>query len=113
MIDVGVRQFFGLSRFALLKGMPREELERLRHQKWVPDPDVVVGSRSGWSLPCIQHFTPYGRPFRRAPILFYDDESTMLRRYGLAGDVFWAQIAAGRIGNPVAWVDGQPGWEKE
>lgn len=112
--DAGVHRFFGLGPFAVLKGVPYDDLVHMRHSErcWVPSPDIEIGDRAGWSLPCINLYRPYGRPFRRPPVRRFDDATAMMERFAVSRDTLWRCIEDGSIPGPVVWIDDQPGFEK-
>jgi hypothetical protein len=113
--DAGVRRYYGLGAFAVYKGVPYAELVAGRHSgnMWVPSPDIMIGERGGWSLPCIQHWKPFRRKFVRPSILFFADATEMTEHHHLTLATLWTCIDDGNLAAPVVWVDDQPGWVRQ
>lgn len=119
-LDVGVRRYLGLRRFACEAGVPYDRLQRWRVHGpfWVPPPVVVVGRWPGWALPTIQAWTPdhvVGSAVPPAlrwphPTLEYADSITMCRAHDCANAGLWLRISRGELAVPDVWVDDKPGW---
>lgn len=113
--DVGVRRFFGVCAFAARAGVNPDHVYKARYldyrSLWVPAPDIQIGRRVGWSLPCAEYWRAldYG-PFERAPTAVFASTREMERHHRMRREVIWQEIRDGRIPPPVVWVDETPGW---
>ncbi|WP_280267599.1 hypothetical protein [Nocardia wallacei] len=114
-LDAGVHRFLGLGELAARTKIDRRHLYRAlgasSQHIWVPAPDVIVGRRPGWSLPCVDHWWRHDyQPFDRPPTMLFADTATMNRAYGTRWESLWQRISDGSISAPVVWVDNDPGW---
>lgn len=112
--DAGVRRYYGLAQFALLSGVPYDQLRAWRHSErvWVPSPDIEVGRWPGWSLACIRAWSPDGKPFLRPPRVSFADTAETRRRWSMTRESLWLCIYDGTLPRPVVWVDDRPGWRR-
>lgn len=111
--DAGIRRYFGLVQFALIVRVPASKLSAWRHSThtWVPAPDIQVGDHPGWSMACVDAWTPDGDPFPRPPVVHFADTAAIRARYHhMPTSTLWACIGDGTIPRPVVWVDNRPGW---
>ncbi|WP_433602702.1 hypothetical protein ACQPXH_13600 [Nocardia sp. CA-135953] len=110
--DAGIRRYYGLVQFALVARVPASKLSTWRHSThtWVPAPDIQVGDHPGWSMACIDAWSPYGDPFLRPTVVRFADTATIRACYQqMPTSTLWACIGDGTIPRPVVRVDNRPG----
>ncbi|PXX53958.1 hypothetical protein DFR70_12679 [Nocardia tenerifensis] len=110
--DKGVRSFLTLPQVAEVTGQPYTKLLRLwKTGGRMPSPDIMVGRRGGWSLPCAQYWKQleFGL-FPRPACLHTVTIGTIAAQYEVQWWQVWNRIEVGVIDEPAVWLDGQPGW---
>ncbi|WP_280382736.1 hypothetical protein [Nocardia wallacei] len=114
-LDVGVRRYFGVRALSIRAGVNPDHVYKARTTNsrllWVPAPDIQVGRRVGWSLPCIEHWCAHSfEPFERAPTIRFASTREMEKHHRMRRETIWQEIRDGRIPHPAVWVDETPGW---